>query len=125
MAVVEGKRIKTALLSVIVPALLLGSCGPESPIVVWLARHGHEVPPKMAQDISKGRVTVGMPGDAVDAIVVALGFRVLERRELGVGMTRFVYRLVKLDSVGREHTARAIVLIRDGVVVTVELVPEN
>ncbi|MBN1809094.1 MAG: hypothetical protein JW909_08490 [Planctomycetes bacterium] len=104
---------------------ILVSCGGESPVVVWLARHGHEVPAAMAADIAKGRVTVGMPEEAVDAIIVTLGCRIIERRDMGDAMTRLVYRLVNQDTAGRTHSARAIVLIRDGIVVAVDLVPEN
>jgi len=110
---------------ILAAVLLLISCGGEAPVIVWLARHGSEVSPEMGVEISKCNIGVGMPIDAVEAIIATLGCKVLERKNLDAGMTRIVYRLVRYDTVGKAHTARVVVLFRQGYVTSATIIPEN
>jgi len=106
-------------------AVLSSDCVQESPVVVWLARHGNEVPPQMAKDVSLGRISVGMPEDAVYAVIQTLGCPIIEDRNMEPGMKRLVYRIIQFDSVGKKHVGRGVVLIQDSKVITVEIVPET
>ena len=106
-------------------AIVLPSCGSQPPITEWLARHGGEVPVEMARAVAQGQVAVGMPKSAVEAVIKQFGFRIIERKDLGDGLERLSYRIAKYDTVGKTHTAQAIILFRNGVVISVNLIPES
>jgi len=106
-------------------ALMLPSCGSQSPITEWLAHHGNEVPVEMARAVAEGQVAVGMPKTAVEAVIRQYKHRIIERLDLGDGLERLTYRMAKYDTVGKTHTAQAVILFRDGIVISVNLIPEN
>jgi hypothetical protein len=108
-----------------VSVLALSSCGSQPPITEWLAHHGGEVPVEMARAVMEGQVAVGMPKSAVEAVVKQYGHRIIERKDLGDGLDRLTYRMAKYDTVGKTHTAQAIIIFRDGIVISVNLIPEN
>ncbi len=105
--------------------LTLVSCTSISPIETWLARYGHDIPPQMASELASGRISNGMPEEAVEALIKSLGHRILKKEVLDVGITRLTYRMVAMDTVGKTHAAQGIILFRDGCVMAADIIPIN
>ena len=108
---------------VLVSLVATAGCG-QDPALLWLARNGDQ-PAHIKNAVAKRSIVRGMPKEAALAVISSHGFLVLEDKVYAGGINRIVYRRYAHDSVGKRHSARTILVIRNGVVENFDTVPER